>query len=203
MKLLRFQVIALAVMIFALLGAAVSANAATMNTVAGNGTHVSASVSAEVQRMLRANPQAKLIAPNEVQVSPNFSVVVTPSLKDIAAGVAPAIYSCPAKNLCISDAAAWDQAGHYVRPLYYCGMVDLGARRYPDFANVGTAAPGPKWNDRLSSYNNNQTPGTVSSFYNWGSGAWHLVHTSAPAPSHVDDFGPLGINDIVDGVYVC
>lgn len=203
MNLSKFWIAAFAATAVALLDTGTSvANAESASLSDPNVAPVSASVSNGVQEILQMNPQAKLIAPNEVWVESNTSIVVTPALKENAAGASPTIYGCQFMYLCFSDAASWDQPGHYIRRWFVCEFLNLGERRYPDFAKVGTAAPGPKWNDRLSSYNNNQTRGTVSYFYNWV-GSWALVHASPPAPSHVDDFNPLRINDIIDGIQVC
>jgi hypothetical protein len=148
-----------------------------------------------VTEILRAHPDARLLASNTVLIEPGVSIVVLPATP------IPAIYSCPFEYLCISDAPSWDRTGHYVINLRTCEFIDLGRRSYPDFKYVGTI-PGPKWNDRLSSYNNNQTKGTRSRFYDWRSG-WTRVHTSGGAPSAIDNLADLAVDNLIDGVQVC
>lgn len=76
--------------------------------------------------------------------------------------------------------------------LYDCGFVDLGQIDFPG---------GGKWNDRMSSYINNQTGGTTSAFYNWGgSWVWYFDSTAYDARSELDS---IGSNNIIDGVSVC
>lgn len=154
-----------------------------------------AATAERVTDILRANPDARLLSSNTVALEPGVSIVVLP------ASTTPAIYSCPFEYLCISDAPSWGRTGHYVINLRICEFIDLGRRSYPDFKSVG-AVPGPKWNDRLSSYNNNQTKGTRSRFYDWRSG-WERVHTSGGAPSAIDNLADLSIDDTIDAIQVC
>jgi hypothetical protein len=77
---------------------------------------------------------------------------------------------------------------------------DLGHYRYPDFAYVGTQNV-PKWNDRISSYVNNQSNGTLTEFSNW-QGYWQLKLGSW-AFDYDDSVVPEGWNDMFDGFKAC
>lgn len=65
---------------------------------------------------------------------------------------------------------------------------------YRDLSNYG-------FNDRLTSYKNNQTRGTRSKFYNWD-GRWDYLFDSV-APHKESDLQGTGWNNKVDRVKVC
>lgn len=103
----------------------------------------------------------------------------------------PSYYGCYYEYLCIYDSANMPPSS-YMLGFYFCGFKDLGGYTFP---------PGGRWNDKTSSYVNNQTSGTDSSFHNWnGSSAWvHLFDSEA-----LDWLGNLGShNNVIDGIHVC
>src|SRR5947208_2894850 len=67
---------------------------------------------------------------------------------------------CTRGLLCIWDGFSY--TGNELA-LYYC--------RFENIGNLG-------WSDKLRSYINNQTPGTVAKFYNWNGSRWILLGTS-------------------------
>lgn len=72
-----------------------------------------------------------------------------------------------------------------MRNLYYCNLVNLG--------NYGQ-------NDRLSSFINNQSTGTVARFYNW-QGYWSRKFNSTAYQART--LLGSGYNNYIDGVDPC
>lgn len=158
-----------------------------------------------VEDILRVNKNAKQVRPNAVNVSPGIDVILPPA--DGRATDPTTAVLCDYYYLCVWEHSFVDGFGVGLG-FSACQppgvIVNLGAMRYPDGANVGTG-PGPKWNDRISSLENNQTPGTVSSFYNWTGSSWVNVLDSWA----FDQVGNLrysargNVNDIIDAIHVC
>ncbi len=91
--------------------------------------------------------------------------------------------SCPHEYLCLWDGAYWTGTKH---TFWACGYVNLSDRGF---------------NDRLTSYKNNQTTGTVSSFYNW-EGSW--VYKFGSRAYHTEDsLANTPWNNMIDRVLVC
>jgi len=90
---------------------------------------------------------------------------------------------CGYKYLCLFDGPNYTGL---MRELYACSLVNLG--------NYGQ-------HDRLDSYYNNQTNGTVARFYNW-EGHWALKFTST-APHSDPDLWRWGLQNMIDGVDPC
>jgi hypothetical protein len=109
--------------------------------------------------------------------------------------------SCSYYYLCVWEHTAGDQYGWGVS-FYTCRFYNLGYYRYPDFAYMGYYEAGKRWNDRISSFINNQTTGTQSDFYNYGVDTWHHVYTSYALEIQLD-LRDLNLNDIIDGIIVC
>ncbi|MEV7006416.1 hypothetical protein [Streptosporangium sp. NPDC051022] len=157
-----------------------------------------------VEDVLRLNPAAKPAGPNRVEIADGLFLLlpVKPGSDAVGASLAA---SCAYKNLC-----AWEHSDMTGYGLAWekCGEYNLGGARYPDGAWVGTGASGPKWNDRLSSEINNQTPGRRAEFYNW-EGHWQQVfwtyaydrRANFAIDKRMDNGGQL--NDIIDMVKPC
>jgi len=80
----------------------------------------------------------------------------------------------------------------YFLGLYFCQWENLGTRSY---------SGGGHWNDKMSSFVNNQTFDTYTSFHNWnGTNAWIFRFDSYA----LDIVGNLGTNNnVIDGIQVC
>ncbi len=162
-------------------------------------------IKVSVSDILRTNPQARLIQPGVVEVQRGIAVLVPPPGGWQVDGQAQRSPDwCDYHWTCIWEARAPEFG--YGLAFYYCNspgfIVNLGAMRYPDGASVGTGAPGPKWNDRASSEANNQTPGQITTFYNW-EGYWRAMGSTIAPYSHPDWSQRTGWNDVVDGIDPC
>ncbi|MCT2278083.1 peptidase inhibitor family I36 protein [Micromonospora chalcea] len=100
---------------------------------------------------------------------------------------------CAYEYLCLYQNASY---GGYKIRFYTCAFMDLGKISFPT---------GGHWNDKITSFINNQTPGTVSHFYNWnGSTSNWDKKFSSEAFWFDPNIGPsYGANDIIDGIRVC
>jgi hypothetical protein len=107
----------------------------------------------------------------------------------VAAG--SAWHGCPYYNLCIYSEKNFTGAHLF---LYQCGFTDLGQRNFPG---------GGKWNDKMSSFINNQTYPTDSLFYNWDGRTRFVPYFTAGAFSYKDELVSIGSNDVIDGIHVC
>ncbi|WP_018252664.1 peptidase inhibitor family I36 protein [Salinispora mooreana] len=100
----------------------------------------------------------------------------------------PTIKDCAFYYLCLyADANQW---GYKIR-FYDCKFVDLGTINFP---------LGGKWNDKMTSYINNQTRGTVSHFYNWDGTSQWIKLWSDTALGYSDQ---VLYDNKVDAVRVC
>ncbi|WP_141723174.1 peptidase inhibitor family I36 protein [Micromonospora matsumotoense] len=136
---------------------------------------------------------AALASPNPVRPVPPAPTWSGASKPAESRDVAPlaTYYGCEYLYLCMFADSGF--SGYRIR-FYDCIFVDLGGVNYP---------LGGKWNDRVTSYVNNQSPGTVGRAYNWnGSSFVQLFATEA-----LDWNGNIGIgwnyNDMIDGVRAC
>jgi len=164
-----------------------------------------------VEDILQANPRAREIAPNVVEIDTGLAVLVPPSLqseRDIstlaAEGYTDGHARCDTYWICMWENSFGQDLG-YGLAFYDCQgpseSYDLMSYRYPDGAYVGRGT-GLRWNDRISSYVNNQTTGTHSWFANWVGDTLYRVLDSY-APSYSEDLAYLEINDIIDAVHSC
>lgn len=109
---------------------------------------------------------------------------VTPAADDY-------FYGCYYEHLCLYTEPNLHPSSAIIS-FYYCQFKDLGAIPFPG---------GGHWNDRISSWVNNQTPNTASHFYNWnGTNQWTLLFSSN-AFSYNTGMGPY--DNILDAVRVC
>ncbi|TCC30455.1 hypothetical protein [Kribbella sindirgiensis] len=98
---------------------------------------------------------------------------------------APRNILCDDGNLCLWAGDYYDHERH---DLFYCRLYNL--------ADWG-------FNDRLTSYMNEQSKGTRARFYNWQGGKWVQKFTSV-APHQDPDLGRWqGLNNMIDAVRPC
>ncbi|MFK3978826.1 peptidase inhibitor family I36 protein [Micromonospora sp. NPDC050397] len=100
-----------------------------------------------------------------------------------------------------------DTQDHYCPPYYLCLYSEQGYKgeflslsrcEFKDLGKVPFPAGG-YWNDKMSSYFNNQVGHVHATFYNWSGSAWIPVGDSvAPMAQSAPSF-----NNIVDAVRVC
>ncbi|MGW4440894.1 peptidase inhibitor family I36 protein [Streptomyces sp. NPDC004596] len=91
--------------------------------------------------------------------------------------------SCSYEYLCLWDGANWTGT-----------KLSFTVCAFRDLSDYG-------FNDRLTSYKNNQTTGTVSKFYNW-EGSW--VYKLGSTAYHTEDsLANTPWNNMIDGVRVC
>ncbi|MFI7075566.1 peptidase inhibitor family I36 protein [Micromonospora sediminicola] len=141
-----------------------------------------------VAAQLAATPPARP-APPAPALSPTRKLAERESL----AAAGGTYLDCAYEYLCLYQNASY---GGYKIRFYTCAFMDLGKISFPT---------GGYWNDKMTSFINNQTPGTLSHFYNWnGSTAnWDKKFTNE-AFWFDPNVGPsYGANDIIDGVRVC
>lgn len=131
-----------------------------------------ATVQAMLDDLVAANPGAEKISDNTVRLA--NGVEATAKAPDAAP-------SCPYTYLCIYDLPNF--RGYHL-DFYKCG-----------FVNIGTLG----WSDRIQSYENDQTPGTVSIFMNWNGSNWEeLSRSTAYGASAI-----VGNAHWTDGLWVC
>jgi hypothetical protein len=168
------------------------------------------SVDEALNAILRANPKARRISHDTVNVAPgvNISYYIRSGKGGVTPNLAPVWDNCPYEDLCVWDNAWYTSAAGYRLAFYYCQQpgdspINLGYYHFPDFTYWGHYVAGQMWNDRISSFNNYQTDGTVSHFYNW-QGYWQRTLDSV-APDEMADLqtDTNGLNDTFDGIWVC
>ena len=155
-----------------------------------------------VEEVLRANPKAHLVSPGRVEISKGV-ILMWPEHRTATVAASGFPYDpCSYGDLCVWEHnLSWPfYGGGYGLAFYYCGLYNLGYLRYPDGA-WSTDPSVPKWNDRISSYVNNQYIGTRADFYNW-EGSWVPKFYSV-APGYRLNLADTGFNDIVDGIRPC
>lgn len=125
-----------------------------------------------VDQMIAANPGARQIDADTVRLA-----------NGVEATAVPAAASCRNGYLCIFDAhnfsvsaRRWD--------FVHCGFVNIGASG---------------WSDRIRSYLNYQSRGTVSIFMNWTGSSWEEVERSTAR--HEKPYVDGAYN--ADGIWVC
>ncbi|NEB91951.1 peptidase inhibitor family I36 protein [Streptomyces bauhiniae] len=106
----------------------------------------------------------------------------TASITMSAPGVA-ADTGCSYEYLCLWDGANWTGS-----------KLSFSACTFVDLSSYG-------FNDRLTSYKNNQTSGTIANFYNW-EGAWKYKFGSRAYHTE-DSLANTPWNNLIDGVQVC
>jgi hypothetical protein len=166
-------------------------------------THASKmSVDEAINAILRSNPKARRVRPNTVNVAPGVDLTYGPvPAANTVVGAADVYYQyCRPYYLCVWQHTIGDGFGYELK-FYYCEFLNLNEYRFPDFAYVGRGPSVYRWNDKISAYENSQSSGTVSIFYNWY-GYWGKVRTSTAFDAYYD-LTQIGINDIIDGIRVC
>lgn len=150
-------------------------------------------------------PGSTVVAPDTIRIAPGVLLSLpTTAAKNstnsekVIAKAGGSWNTCTYKYLCLFSEARYSG---YKLSLYNCGFVDLGRIDFPG---------GGKWNDKMSSFVNNQTNDTKSSFYNWdGQYSWDIA-TLYDDGTGVNWFYALSYlanlgdsNDQIDGARVC
>ncbi|MCT9935430.1 peptidase inhibitor family I36 protein [Planotetraspora sp. A-T 1434] len=178
------------------LGGASAASASPVNAyaaqaaAAGLTEQQSHSLQSQVDdQMKRMKPGAVQVSANQIRTADGDALITLPLPGEKvarainAAEPISAFASCPYKYMCLYDGTGYTGL---MMQLYTCKFYNLG--------DVGL-------NDRLSSYINNQTPGTAGDFYNWEE-FWAWKFSSAGAYSQQSLLGSP-YNNYIDGVYPC
>ncbi|WP_186763215.1 peptidase inhibitor family I36 protein [Lentzea tibetensis] len=116
-----------------------------------------------------ANPGARQIDADTVRLANGVEVT--------ASAPTPCLY----KHLCIFDGV--NLTGRQWS-FYNCGFVNIG---------------GAGWSDRIQSFDNNQTLGTVSIFMNWSGSNWQELYRSRAREVQMS----VNIVHWTDGIWVC
>jgi hypothetical protein len=163
------------------------------------------------QDILRGNPNAHEINPNVIKVAAGIYVLLPNPKPANAEGstVSPSavdpITLCQYLYLCFWEDAFLDGFGAGVALTARQGtngFIDLGHYTYPNFSYSPSGA-GAMWNDRISSYVNHQSNGTLAYFLNYFTGSgWGRIRNST-APDYHGNLASISINDIIDGVHIC
>jgi hypothetical protein len=139
---------------------------------------VSADHAVSVQQTLdslkTANPGSAQVSASTIRLSNGVEVTALPA--------SPRAGTCTYLYLCL-----WDSVGFYGNELKFfnCGFVNIGT----EFG----------WSDRIKSFINDQSRGTVSIFMNWTGSYWQELHRSVAWSS-----SPLpGKTAPTDGIWVC
>lgn len=111
---------------------------------------------AQVRGIIAANPGARQIGANEVELQPGVVMAVVQK----SATVTPFSASgCSQLHLCLfRDANFYPLAQYWYLRFYDCGLVNIGGYFMPN---------GVRWNDQVSSIDNPQSAGVISRFYNY------------------------------------
>lgn len=182
----RTLVVAVALLVATALGGV--AQAATPS----EGPSASPEVEQRIAELLAANPEATRLDATSVELEPG-AVLTVPDPGGAAAVVTSA---CSYYYLCM-----WEHVyrGGERLALTECGLYTL---------TRWNVRPGNDWRDDISSIWNNQTPGTVSSFYDWSGIAYRRIKDLS-AGNYLQDLtrdaaiGGGNLNDRIDQVYVC
>ena len=111
-----------------------------------------------------------------------------PAAEPAAAALAASGTDCPEWHLCIYS----EQYFYGFRlDFYYCNIVyNLGNIPFPT---------GGMWNDKLSSWYNNQSWGTYSVFWNWNGYWWVQIDDDYAKSAFLNP----SYNDLIDGLWAC
>jgi hypothetical protein len=183
--------ITLVLAIFALLSPvqATMASAHIMRTH----TPLRAHSSATLQSLLKWYPESTAVSSDTIKIAPGVLLSLPPGdhgSSSTPSALAGTVQGCSYEYLCVYSDINF---GGYRLSFFDCVFENLGNISFPG---------GGKWNDKLSSWVNNQTPGTWSTFANWdGSINGFVFVDSSQAFSQNAWVG--WYNDIVDGIQVC
>jgi hypothetical protein len=142
-----------------------------------------------LRALMKQYPGARVVDADTVTIAPGVDLSL-PAPTSGAGVRAAASVGCNYRYLCLFSEPNYEG---YRLDLYDCGFIDLGSLKFPYGSNS-------RWNDKMTSFIDNQTPNTVTNFYNWD-GRWVELIRISPwfAVSQLD----WTINDTTDGVHVC
>ncbi|QFU90108.1 peptidase inhibitor family I36 protein [Amycolatopsis sp. YIM 10] len=173
-------------------GALVAAGAFIV--MAAGGAQASAadtSLQSEITRALERTPGGVQISANQVAWQ-NGKVVLTIPLpgEKFARGAAEPVSALGTRNCEYTWVCLYDGKDYEGRRLQFSDCNEFNDLSSWDF------------NDKMTSWHNNQTSGTKARFYNWSKGQWVLVYTTPGAQSW-DGEVSSSINNMVDGIRAC
>ncbi|MFJ3881855.1 peptidase inhibitor family I36 protein [Streptomyces sp. NPDC090077] len=146
------------------------------------------SVEQQVQGLLQYNKGAKRVGTDTVQLAPGVSVTVA----DASRAVPADWFNCDRGWLCL-----WEDSNMNGARINFtdCRRENLGSYR---------TDKGYTWNDRVTSYSNNQSGNVQSKFYDNGT---HVLTEGATGYrrnlSYDKDINGNHLNDRIDAVQVC
>ncbi|UJW30101.1 peptidase inhibitor family I36 protein [Saccharothrix sp. AJ9571] len=162
--------------------------------MAAGGAQASAtgmSLQAEITQALEQTPGGVQISPNQVAWQ-NGKVVLTIPLsgEKFARAAAEPVSALGTKNCPYTWVCLYDGKDFEGRRLQFSECNEFNDLSSWDF------------NDKMTSWHNNQTSGTKARFYNWSNEEWVLVYTTPGAESW-DGLVSSSINNKVDGIRAC
>jgi hypothetical protein len=143
-----------------------------------------------LQSLLKWYPGSTAVSSDTIKIAPG--ILLSLPLESHGSSLAPSggtISGCSYEYLCLYSNINF---GGYRLSFFDCVFENLGDIGFPG---------GGRWNDKMSSWINNQTPGTVSTFSNWDGVSAFIFVADSQAFSENSWVG--WYNDIVDGVQVC
>lgn len=165
----------------AVVSAAPAASAAPQHSPAST-SQAGTAASAELIDMANRMPGARWISADTVELQPGVQ------LSD-ASDDASSAASCRYLYICLFSGT--DHTGYRLDLTVCGGVFNLGNVAYPG---------GGYWNDKVSSFINNQSAGTVTRFYNWdGVSRWVYLYSSTAYQARLT----VPYDNIMDGIDVC
>lgn len=182
--------ITLLVAILAVLSLVQTAMASTRITRTRTSSAASSGVT--LQSLLTWYPESTVVSSDTIKIAPGV-LLSLPSdghrHMSAISTLAGTVHGCSYEYLCLYSDINF---GGYKLSFFDCVFENLGDISFPG---------GGRWNDKMSSWVNNQTPGTYSTFSNWnGQDAFIFV---ADSYAYSENSWVGWYNDIVDGVQVC
>ena len=159
-------------------------------------SHARTTIEQQTRDYLRENPSATLNDDGSIQVAPGFRL--SPPKTDAGGNVvlAGSRTDCRYYYLCVWIDAVYQG---WRADFYYCGFYPLGPRVWPGSSTNWSYGRGME--DSISSLVNNQTPGTVSVF--WDSVFGFGSYFTQVAYGYRDNLGIDGWNDRISSIKVC
>lgn len=146
-------------------------------------TASSRAVDRQVAQLVKLYPGAVRLDATSVRVKPGV-IISVPTDRTVRGNP----NRCPYETLCLFEHGGFDGM---MMQLYYCDFYDLTGMPTGD---------GRHWNEIISSYVNNQTPGTWSGFFLLLPDSFYREWESV---AYDDGGGYVPYNDTLDGVSTC